>query len=41
MVNTGVGFVLYRHEKPAAYLLILGALGIQTIIWAAALSTMG
>ncbi len=35
VANSGLGFLLYRRERAAAYLLWSGAVGVQLLVWGA------
>jgi len=35
IANAGLGFLLYERERPAAYLLWSGAIGVQLLVWGA------
>lgn len=40
VTNGGLGFLLYDRERPAAYLLWSGAIGVQLLVWAASLGIL-
>ena len=41
VANGGLGFLLYRRERMAAYLLWSGAVGVQVLVWGATLGILG
>ena len=40
VANSGLGFLLYRRERTAAYLLWSGAIGVQLLVWGATLGIL-
>jgi len=40
IANGGLGFLLYERERPAAYLLWSGAVGVQLLVWGATLGIL-
>ena len=40
IANGGLGFLLYERERPAAYLLWSGAIGVQLLVWGATLGIL-
>lgn len=40
IANSGLGFLLYERERPAAYLLWSGAIGVQVLVWGATLGIL-
>jgi hypothetical protein len=40
IANGGLGFLFYERERPAAYLLWSGAIGVQLLVWGAALGIL-
>jgi hypothetical protein len=40
IANGGLGLLLYERERPAAYLLWSGAIGVQVLVWGAALGIL-
>ena len=40
IANGGLGFLLYARERPAAYLLWSGAIGVQLLVWGATLGIL-
>jgi hypothetical protein len=40
IANAGLGFLLYERERPAAYLLWSGAIGVQLLVWGATIGIL-
>jgi len=40
IANGGLGFLLYERQRPAAYLLWSGAIGVQMLVWGATIGIL-